>query len=221
MKCVLKYLYKKFKSLTLRKKNVFVTSSVFFNRQTVFEGANVVRSGSYVSDSMIGYGTYIGSHTSLFNTRIGRFCSIASHVKVVESTHPTSRFVSTSPMFFSPKSQSGKTFCKEPKFNELLTVDQRFLVIGNDVWIGENVIIKGGVRIGDGAVIAMGACVTEDVPPYAIVGGVPAKIIRYRFTEEQIRFLLEFRWWDKPLDWIEQNAEMFDDIEAFMGNQMK
>ena len=95
------------------------------------------------------------------------------------------------------------------------------MIIGNDVWIGEGVTIKGGVRIGDGAIVAMNACVTKDVPPYAIVGGVPAKIIRYRFTDEQIKFLLDFQWWNKSLEWIEKHAEIFVDIETFIGKCIK
>ena len=69
--------------------------------------------------------------------------------------------------------------------------------IGNDVWIGLNATILDGVTIGDGAIVAAGAVVTKDVPPYAVVAGVPAKIIKYRFTESQIDFLLKFRWWEK------------------------
>ena len=90
--------------------------------------------------------------------------------------------------------------------------------IGNDVWIGEGVTIKGGVTIGDGAVLAMNACVTRDVPPYAIVGGVPAKIIRYRFDNNIIQGLLSIRWWDKPEDWIIEHAPDFCDITKFINN---
>lgn len=83
----------------------------------------------------------------------------------------------------------------------------REVIIGNDVWIGAGVFIKGGIKIGDGAVIAAHAVVTKDVPPYAIVGGVPAKILKYRFTDDVIRKLLDLKWWDydiaaiQGLDW--------------------
>ena len=124
-------------------------------------------------------------------------------------------------MFFSPLKQNGKTFCKKSKFKEFLTVDNRYVIIGNDVWIGEGVTIKGGIKIGDGAIIAMNSCVTKDVPPYAIVGGVPAKIIRYRFTDEQIRLLLDFQWWNKPIDWIQLHADEFENISDFINKHIK
>ena len=75
--------------------------------------------------------------------------------------------------------------------------------------------IMDGVSIGNGAVVAAGAVVTKDVPPYAIVGGVPAKIIKYRFTPDQIEFLQQFKWWNMPEDWIRENWQMFEDIEKF------
>lgn len=211
-----KLLYRYLKSYSLKKKSIFLNSSVLFNTQTTFEGSNKVHKNACISNSYIGYGTYIGENTYLPNSQIGRFCSIAPNVKVITATHPTSKFVSTSPMFFSSLKQSGKTFCPKSIFKEILTIDNRFLIIGNDVWIGEGAVIKGGVRIGDGAIIAMNACVTKDVPPYAIVGGIPAKIIRYRFTDNQIKSLLNFQWWNKPIPWIEQHANKFDDIETFL-----
>lgn len=83
--------------------------------------------------------------------------------------------------------------------------------IGNDVWIGDNVIIKNGVKIGDGAVVGLGAVVTKDVPPYAVVAGVPAKIIKYRFSDEIISELLELEWWNLEEDVIRQIP--YDNIE--------
>lgn len=221
MKEFFKYLYKVFKSCYLRNKGVLVSPHAFFNQRTEFEGTNVIHRGTCISGSIIGYGTYIGENSFFPNCQIGRFCSIASNIKVVVPTHPTSTFVSTSPMFFSPLKQNGKTFCKKSKFKEFLTVDNRYVIIGNDVWIGEGVTIKGGVRIGDGAIVAMNACVTKDVPPYAIVGGMPAKIIRYRFTDEQIRFLLDFQWWNKPIDWIQLHADEFENISDFTNKHIK
>ena len=82
--------------------------------------------------------------------------------------------------------------------------EQNFhIVIKNDVWIGSHVLLLEGITIGDGAIIAAGAVVTKDVPPYSIVGGVPAKIIKKRFDDDTIRQLLELDWWSKPIDEIE------------------
>lgn len=81
--------------------------------------------------------------------------------------------------------------------------------IGNDVWIGYRAIIPVNVTVGDGAVIAAGAVVTKDVPPYAVVGGVPAKVIKYRFSQDVIEKLLDLRYWDRPDEEIKKNINLF------------
>src|SRR5690606_29947135 len=90
--------------------------------------------------------------------------------------------------------------------------------IGNDVWIGEDAIIMGGVKIGDGAIIAARAVVTKDVPPYSIYGGVPAKLIKYRFDNYIIKKLLAIKWWDLEESWIRENYYLFHDAEKFISN---
>lgn len=213
---IIKFIYRYLKSIFLRRNGIYLSPYSYFNNKTLCEGSNVVHKGANISSSSIGYGTYIGPGTLLSNSKIGRYCSIAGNIKVISATHPTSKFVSTSPMFFSTLKQSGKTYCKTNCFKEFLSVEGRNVIIGNDVWVGEGVTIKGGVRIGDGAIIAMNACVTKDVPPYAIVGGVPAKVIRYRFDENEINQLLSIKWWDKSEEWIIHHAESFSDISVFL-----
>ena len=83
--------------------------------------------------------------------------------------------------------------------------------IGNDVWIGSHVLILDGVSVGDGAIIATGAVVTKDIEPYSIYGGVPARLIRYRFSQERINYLLNFSWWNKDEDWLFNHIKEFSD----------
>ncbi|QPS26251.1 CatB-related O-acetyltransferase [Clostridium perfringens] len=166
----------------------------------------------------MGYGSYIGNQCVL-KGKIGRFCSIGHNVVVVTGRHPIRKFVSTNPMFFSMELQNGATFVKKQKFKEVVFSDEKnkyCVTIGNDVWIGYGTIIIGGVEIGDGAVIGAGSIVTKDVPPYTIVAGQPAKEIRKRFDDNQIEWLMNFKWWDKPLEWISENADIFENIDEFM-----
>ena len=88
--------------------------------------------------------------------------------------------------------------------------------IGNDVWIGDNVTLFDGIKIGDGAIIANGAVVTKDVAPYSIVGGIPSKLIRMRFSASEIKKLNKIKWWNEDFDWIKDNYLEFSDIKNFM-----
>lgn len=177
----------------------------------------------------LGYGSYIGSYSKV-SAKIGRFSSIASYVCTVAGRHAyQAPFATTCPMFFSLNpnhSQSGSTFATEQMFEELkfaVPEKQLDVEIGNDVWIGERAMLIGGVHIADGAVVLAGAVVTKDVPPYAIVGGVPAKIIRYRYDEETISFLLQTQWWNNTEDWFKDNWKLLTDIgklKVFYNNKM-
>lgn len=182
---------------------------------TFFEGRNVIGVNTIFSGS-IGYGSYIGNDSSI-QAKIGRYCSISDHVRVIAGNHPTRTFVSTHPAFFSTRKQAGFTYTTEDTFEEVSYAEGKdYVVVGNDIWIGSGAVLINGIRIGDGAVIAAGAVVTKDVEPYAIVGGVPAKVIRKRFSEEQIRRLEEIQWWDWPEAKIREQKSQFGDIDIFL-----
>ena len=136
---------------------------------------------------------------------IGKYCSIDPNLVCGYGIHPTNG-ITTSPAFYSTLKQNDMTFSSSDK-----VIKRKEITIGNDVFIGMNVSILDGINIGDGAVIGAGGVVTKDVPPYAIVAGVPAKIIRYRFDEETIKELLELRWWD--LDDETLKALPYENIE--------
>ena len=92
------------------------------------------------------------------------------------------------------------------------------MVLGNDVWIGANVVIADGVRIGNGAILGAGAVVVSNVPDYAVYGGVPARLIRYRFAPSQIDWLNELAWWNRDDTWLRANCRSFQNISRFMAD---
>lgn len=200
----------------LKRKNVKIEKRVFISSECIFEGYNVIGSGSYINASYIGTGTYMGNNCIIKNTKIGRYCSIASSVKIVDGNHPTSKYVSTHPVFYSDRCIGGLQFKHITDFEEhsYTNVNRQWLCeIGNDVWIGENVLIMNGCVVGDGAVIASGAVVSENIEPYTIVAGVPAKVKKKRFANEDIDFLLNIKWWNKEYSWLKSNIDAFDDIQ--------
>ena len=183
--------------------------------QAQFEGMNKIYSHSSFG-GILGYGSYIGHHSSL-TAKIGRFCSISNHVICNAGIHPfQAPFATTSPCFFSLRKQNGATFATQQRLNEIKTTDNEGAFdceIGNDVWICEGVFINGGIHIADGAVVLAHAVVTKDVPPYAIVGGVPAKIIGYRYDEATIKWLLNVQWWNNPIAWFRAHWSLLCDID--------
>lgn len=135
---------------------------------------------------------------------IGAFCSCGPNVNIAESNHPL-HYVSTHPFFYA------KTFGFVEKSLSATEIDRRnsAVTIGHDVWIGRDVTILSGVTIGTGAVIAAGAVVTKNIPPYAVAGGVPARIIKMRFDQETIEKLLHSAWWTWPDAIIKKNLPAF------------
>lgn len=183
-----------------------------------FEGMNRLSDGSVFLNSSMGYASYVSDHSFIKNTVIGRYTCIANEVMTVAGNHPLS-FASVHPAFYSTTQKL--SYVKQNKFDDFHYLDSQqkiSVVIGNDVWIGARATILEGITIGDGAIVAAGAIVTKDVPPYAIVGGVPARIIKYRFDEETIQKLLKLKWWEKDEAWIKSHADDFDDVEKLLSN---
>ncbi|WP_280071118.1 CatB-related O-acetyltransferase [Pseudomonas mosselii] len=173
-----------------------------------------VESGCTLFSSSFGRHSFCGYDCTFINTTVGSFCSIANNVVVGGARHPI-EYVSTSPVFLAHKESIKKKYARHDYRWEPKTV------IGHDVWIGERVLIKGGVTIGVGAVIGMGSVVTKDVPPYAVYAGNPARLIRFRFPESIVEGLLNSRWWEFSDDELESSAALFNDPEAFLKSQDK
>lgn len=172
-----------------------------------------VASKSSVYFSTVEKYSYIGKNCLIIKASIGRYNSIANNVIIGGANHPLN-WASTSPVFHEGKNILGKNLASlnfETSYKTL---------IGNDVWIGSNALIKGGIEISDGAVIGMGSIVTKNVGPYEVWAGNPAKFIKKRFSEEIIKELLEIKWWNLKDSDIKKIANHFNDVETLI-NQVK
>ena len=156
------------------------------------------------SDVEIGEYSYVNKGTYILSGKVGKFCSIGYSVQIGMPEHPTN-YLATSPRLYGSVDGGDNIFGLPPAWKDYKNPP----TIGNDVWIGSNAIILQGVNVGDGAVVAAGAVVTKDVPPYAIVAGVPAKVIKKRFDSETVEFLLQWKWWDLPPDELKTHATLF------------
>lgn len=165
-------------------------------------------SKSHVFHSTLGAYSYIGNNCKVFSTDIGKYCSIADDCFFGGAQHPVSH-VSTSPVFHKGNNIMGVNFALHDD------PPSKRIQVGNDVWIGASCLIKDGISIGDGAVIAMGSVVTHDVPAYAIVGE-PAKVIRYRFDYGVISEMKSIQWWNWDVNKIKEYAELFDDPQKLI-----
>lgn len=165
----------------INKNKSLTVKSEFVNSKTTI-GNNVIIMEGSVTDHLteIGNYCYIGRYCYLTKVKIGNYCSIANNVSIGQGEHDLNK-ISTNSIFY------------ENAFEELTQNDCE---IGNDVWIGVDSIIRRGLKIGNGAVIGANSVVTKDVPPYAIVAGSPAKIIRYRFEQQKIELIEKSKWWE-------------------------
>jgi len=159
----------------------------------------------------IGDMSYVSRATRITNTTVGKYCCIGPESLIGLGRHPSSKFVSSHPAFYSTRKQAQLSFVEIQKFEEF-----RNITIGNDVWIGARVVVLDGASIGDGAIIAAGAVVSGVVPAYAIVRGVPATVVKYRFDDATIEALQQSKWWDMPFNILQENSRHFEDPESFM-----
>lgn len=162
-------------------------------------------------ETKIGDFTYVNNGSILCRATIGRFCSIGNNVMIGLGKHPSKRFISTHPAFYAKDKWPQRTFAESDYFMETGNV-----TIGSDVWVGNGAYVLDDVVIGHGAIIGAGAVVTKDVAPYNIVAGIPAKLIRLRFNNEEIDALLSYRWWEKDIDWFAENYMLFHEVSNFV-----
>lgn len=179
---------------------------------STFEGFNVLFKDVVISDSSLGVHTYIQKKSAIFNAEIGRYCSIASGVSIGPGSHKIDG-VSTHPSFFLKNTPLIKVYVEKDLF-----IPTAKITIGHDVWIGERAIIMDGIKIGHGSIIGSGAVVTKDIEPYSIVGGVPAKHIKFRFDEETRNKLLASKWWENSEEWFDSNYSKFTDPQLLLND---
>lgn len=202
-------LIKNYFSLNRLKKqyqNKKISILMFYDKESVVSNKSRIQRFVILRKCVVSDYSYIGYNTNIYNASIGKFCSISKDVCIGLPSHPT-KFISTSPLFVNVQNGTGYSWSKQDLFN---SVPEK-VVIGNDVWIGMKSTIMGGITIGNGAIIAAHSVVTKDVPPYAIVGGVPSKIIKYRFNDSIIETLQKSEWWNRSDDFLQKNIISFQE----------
>ncbi len=178
-------------------KGAKIDAGCCINKNSQISPNTHILSNSILNNSQIASYSYIGRNCIIQNATIGKFCSVANDVFIGLGKHP-SNLISTSTLFYKSKNTLDLRLVEE----DLDFQEYAEIVIGNDVWIGARAILMDGIKVGHGAIIAANSVVTHDIPPYAIVAGVPAKIIKYRFSEDKITKLLKKKWWNWSFDMI-------------------
>jgi len=153
--------------------------------------------------------SYLNCNSQASNLVVGKYTSIGPNFFCGWGIHPING-ISTAPSFYSV-GKPGLKLCSTPKIEEHKTT-----MIGNDVFIGSNVVVLDGITIGDGAVIGAGSVVSKDIPPYAVAVGSPIRVIKYRFTKEQIDSLSRIKWWNFDAEKIKDVEQMFFDVDGFI-----
>jgi len=174
-----------------------------------FDKYVVIFGNCIIYNSNIGLYSYIQNGGRISNCDIGKFCSIAGSVSIAPGIHSTV-MVSTHPSLYQKSTPLPLVFAKHDDI-----IPNKRVIIENDVWIGEKVVILDGIKIGNGAIVASGSIVTKDVEPYSIVGGVPAKHIKYRFDTETINIFLKSKWWNYPENWFLKNSQLLLNPDVF------
>ena len=171
----------------------------------------LMRGTTLVESSFDDY-SYTAGDVSIIYTDVGKFCSIASHVRINPGNHPMWRVTQHHSTY--RRRQYGFDTQDDEEFFDWRRAHR--CTIGHDVWIGHGAIVMPGVTVGTGAVIGSGAVVTKDVPPYHIVGGVSAKLIRPRFSDDVVQKLLAIAWWDWDRATLEARFTELLDLESFL-----
>lgn len=201
--------------LRYRGRGVDVKRGAHVSHTSELEGLNYIGKRT-TFNGFLGRGSYIGNDCGV-SVSIGRYSSIAPLVRTTHGIHTyKAPFATTSPMFFNRGHHGGRSFATRDMIDNCRYADpdrRLDVVIGNDCWIGQGTFFTGGVRVADGAMVLAGAVVTKDVPPYAIVGGIPARVVGYRYDPETIQFLLGLQWWNLPEQWLRDNWELLCDID--------
>ena len=207
---------RKLRDFLSRQKTMLRNPTLRLGRGTIinrseFEEHVALGDDAMVLRSAIGRYTYFGPRCIIADAKIGRFCSIAADVSIGTGGHPLGKNAAMHPIFYLHR----------PPLWDLVQTDQftEFAPtkIGSDVWIGTKAVVRDGVTIGHGCVIGAGAVVTKDTEPYGIYVGVPAKLTRYRYSQEIREKLMSLQWWDKDFAWIRSRIADFQDVDRLAG----
>ena len=195
----------------------------YLNKGSVLEGRNYIGKDVVLSNVRVGYGSMINNGSDLTDTVIGKYTSLGARIRTSLGSHPVDgKHAALHTAFYSTKNIHGYSYAVKDTSDCEKYIDEKNRIrvkIGNDVWIGNDVILIEGITIGDGAVIASGAVVAEDVEPYAVYGGVPAKKIKDRFPADKAEKLLRIKWWDMDEARIKEKVANgdFDDVDVLLG----